>query len=60
MPAVKTSPSKPPNAAVSEPISRITRYTKNSIASAARGQSLASSARTSLLTPEIPSRPDRL
>ena len=60
MPAVKTNASKPPNAAVNEPISRITRYTKNSIASAASGQSLASSVAHVVADAEIPSRPDRL
>jgi len=59
-PAVKISASKPPSAAVSDPISRMIRYTKYSMASAARGSWLASRSRTSLLTPEMPSRPDFL
>jgi hypothetical protein len=60
MPAVKISASSPPKEPAREQISRMVRWTKNSIASAAFGLSLASSYRTSLLMPEMPRRPDFL
>src|SRR6185436_5355955 len=58
MPAVKTSPSRPPRAAASEPISRTIRCTNSTIASAASGAGEERKVRMSGEIPDTPSRPD--